>query len=170
MRPPRVLFFGIIADPDDEHTLAILGQSEMHRVEQPPFDPIIEFRKRGKDRGEVEALFHRQKTFDVLQDEVFRPRSNQNVDDGLEERTPRIPYALFLSCAAEWLARKSGSEKVMRRQFVRPTADVAFHQLLRAESVPVDRAGLGTEVVGPDRGESGRICGNSKAANAREKL
>ena len=69
---------------DDEDALAVLRQTEMHCVEEPPLDRVIEIREGREDRGEMQPVFHRQEAFHVFEDETLGLPGLQDIDDDLE--------------------------------------------------------------------------------------
>lgn len=137
-------------DTDDEHSLAILGKAEFHGVEQPPLDLVVEIGQRRENRGEVEAILHRQQALDVFQDEERWVMLLQNVDDRLKECAARVADAFLLAGAAEGLTGKAGGEQVMRRDAFREGMNVPLSQLAFPEPIPIDLAGERRDIIRPN--------------------
>lgn len=118
----------------------------------------------------MQAAFHRQQSFDVLQDEEARLMTAKHLNDDLEQGSTRITNALFLAGAAEGLAGKTGGEQIVGRDVGCQRTDVALVETSRAESVSIDAARLRIDFIGPDRFDAAGVGCHAKPANAREQL
>ncbi len=157
-------------DTRDKHSLAILRKPQTHCVNQTPFNGVIKLRERIQNRCEMSALLHMKETLDILEHKIPGRATAENIDDGLKQCSSRILGSLFFPRAAEGLAWESACQQVVFRNFVEQSLNRAFANLAISETAPVNPAGFGAQVVGPNRLDMKTIRCHPKSTDPGEQL
>jgi hypothetical protein len=148
---------GCIAQPDDQHPLALLRQPEIKRVEYPPFGFVPQRFQLADDAADCSAAIMARKLLDVLQDKGARSLCGDDRGDVEEQRAAGVVEAAPLADDAERLARKPAQQHIVIRYLVgidlgdvarRPLAEIRFIRVLAPRIDVRGKDALHAETVG----------------------
>ena len=151
---------------DDQGPLAILRKSEVHSVDDPPFNVVTDCSQLKQQVLEMAAVGDREDGSDVFQYEHGWSQTVEYADQRREGVGTLVGDPFLLSGEAERLTRKPSGQDVVSRYFPDQIEEVALVEARRAERRFIDGRSVGVPVVGPDRLQADVVGSDPETADA----